>query len=170
MTFPQGLAKLTGRRERGADLQAGGGRSVNLPNLSFLLVVACFWLAFWVVNRQLVRPILALLDERENRVASGRKAFEEARAAMEEALAARERELAQAAAEAQKERALLRAEGERQRREKLEEAREQGQRRLAAFQVELERETENARQQLKEHTLPLARELAQRLLGRALPS
>ncbi len=143
---------------------------MNLPNVSFLLVVACFWLAFWVVHRQLVRPILALLDEREQRVASGREAFEKAKAALEQALAAREKELAQVAAEAQKERARLREEGHRQRREKLEAARAEGQRRLAEFQAELERETQWARQQLKVHTLQLARELAQRLLGRALAS
>lgn len=143
---------------------------MNLPNLSFLLVVGCFWLAFWVVDRQLVRPILALLDERDRRLSSGRAAFEAAKAALEQALAARERELAQAVAEAQKERALLRAEGERRRREMLEAAREQGQKRLAAFQAELAREVQRARQQLEEQTIHLARELAQRLLGRALAS
>lgn len=147
-----------------------GGSSVNLPNYSFLLVVVCFWLAYWLVNRQLVQPILALLAERERRIASGRAAFEEAKAALEQAMRERERELAQAAAEAQKERARLRAEGERARRELVERAREEGQARLAQFAAALEQEKRQAEDKLAREVPILARELAQRLLGRALAS
>lgn len=147
-----------------------GGSNVNLPNLSFLLVVVCFWLAYWVVNRQLVKPILTLLAEREERIGSGRAAFEEAKAALERAMGERERQLAQAAAEAQKERARLRAEGERVRRELVDRAREEGQARLAQFAAALEQEKIHARQKLAQEVPVLARELAQRLLGRALAS
>lgn len=141
---------------------------MNLPNYSFLLVVACFWLAYWVVNRNLVRPLLAVLHEREQRATAGRKAYEEAKAALEHALAQRERELAMAAAEAQKERASLRAEGEARRRELLEAAREQGQRRLVQFAAELEQAVAQERAKLAGEVQTLARQLAERLLGRAL--
>ncbi len=141
---------------------------MNLPNYSFLLVVTCFWLAYWVVNRNLVRPLLAVLHEREQRATEGRKAHEQAKATLEQALAQREKELALVAAEAQKERASLRAEGEARRRELLEAAREQGQRRLAVFAAELEQEVAQERAKLAGEVQTLARRLAERLLGRAL--
>ncbi|MCX7894398.1 MAG: hypothetical protein N2447_00370 [Thermoanaerobaculum sp.] len=141
---------------------------MDLPNYSFLLVVVCFWLAYFVVKRQLVVPVLALLEEREQRVTAGREAYTQARATLEEALRARERELAQAAAEAQRERARLRAEGEAKRRQLLEAARAEGHRRLAHFQAELTQQTQAVRQQLHQQTHQLAKELARRLLGRPL--
>lgn len=139
---------------------------MNLPNYSFLLVVACFWLAYWLVNRQLVRPVLRILEEREKRHASGLQVFEEAKAAWEVGMRQRESELAQAAAEAQKERQRLRALGEQLRREKLEATRQEAQRRLHAFLQELEEETKTVRENLPALAEAGARELANRLLGR----
>lgn len=139
---------------------------MNLPNYSFLLVVACFWLAYWVVHRQLVKPVLHILEEREKRYSSGLRAFEEAKTAWEAAMRQRESELAQAAAESQKERLQLRALGEQLRREKLEAARQEAQKRLNAFLQALEEETERARENLPAIVNTGARELATKLLGR----
>lgn len=141
---------------------------MNLPNYSFLLVVACFWLAYWVVDRQLLRPVLRILEEREERYTAGLRAFEEAKAAWETGTRQRESELAQAAAEAQKERTQLRTLGEEVRREKLEAARQEAQERLHAFLQQLEEETNMVRGSLPALAEAEARELATRFLGRPL--
>lgn len=140
------------------------------PNYSLILIMACFWVVFFLVRRLLVQPMGALLDERARRAREAARAFDGARAELAEALARCERELAQAAAEGQRERAALRAEGESERRRRLEQAREAGQAKLAAFTRELEEASARAREELRRSTRVLATELAQRLLGRRLAS
>ncbi len=140
------------------------------PNYSLILIMACFWVVFFLVRRLLVEPVGALLDERTRRTQAAAKEFDGARAALSEALNRCERELAQAAAEGQRERAALRAEGENERRRRLEQAREAGQARLHAFTQELEQAASEAREELRRSTRALATDLAQRLLGRRLAS
>lgn len=140
------------------------------PNYSLILIMACFWVVFFLVRRLLVVPMGALLDERARRAQAAATAFDSARAAVSEALNRCERELAQAAAEGQRERAALRAEGESERRCRLEQAREVGQAKLHAFTRELEEAASQAREELRRATRALAAALAQRLLGRRLAS
>ena len=138
------------------------------PNFSLLLVMACFWLVFILVSTQFVKPLGALLDERERRDRDAREQLGSARQTLDEALARCERELAQAASEAQKDRAALRAAGEVSRRARLESARNQAQEHLARLDGELRHATEEARGRLRESTVGLAGELASRLAGRNL--
>ena len=139
-----------------------------LPNYSLLLVMACFWLVFLLVSTQLVRPLGRLLEEREGRIEAARLGHERARAELTEAMARCDREVASAAAEAQKDRAALRAAGEAARRARLEEARVQVQARLATLGAELDEASRAARAALRERGTELARELASRGAGRSL--
>jgi F0F1-type ATP synthase membrane subunit b/b' len=141
---------------------------ITAPNLSLLLIMACFWLVYLLVSKQFVKPLGAILDRREAEVRSSREAAAGARLGLDEALARCERELAQAAGEGQRARAALRAEGEAARRARLDTARRQGQERLAAFGDELSRVTEEARAALRAQGGELARTLAERLLGRRI--
>jgi len=139
---------------------------LGTPNLSLLLIMACFWAVFLLVTTQLVRPLGALLDERERRVREAHEQYETTRQAVADAIARCERELAAGSAEAGKQRAAVRAQGEAARRAALEAARTQAQERLALFGSELEQATRDARASLRERSAELARELASRLLGR----
>jgi F0F1-type ATP synthase membrane subunit b/b' len=139
---------------------------LGTPNLSLLLIMACFWAVFLLVTTQLVRPLGALLDERERQVREAREQHETARQTVADAIARCERELAAGSAEAGKQRAALRAQGESARRAALEAARAQAQERLALFGNELEQAARDARASLRERSAELARELASRLLGR----
>ena len=139
---------------------------LGTPNLSLVLIMACFWAVFLLVTTQLVRPLGALLDERERRVREAREQHETAKQAVADAMARCERELAAGVAEAGKQRAAVRAQGEAARRAALEAARTQAQERLALFGNELEQATRDARASLRERSAELARELAGRLLGR----
>ena len=137
-----------------------------LPNFSLLLVMACFWLVYVVVSTQLVKPLGRLLHQREEGIRTARESSESSRSALADAVARCERDMAAAAAEGQKTRAALRAAGEAARRGRLEEARGQVQQRLARLDVELDDASDVARATLREEATGLARELANRLVGR----
>jgi F-type H+-transporting ATPase subunit b len=143
---------------------------ITAPNLSLLLIMACFWLVYWLIATQLVRPLGRVLDERAARIGEARDTLTAVEARFAEAMARCERDLGLAAVEAQKERAAQRAAGEAARRAQIEAARGEGQKRLAALAAELEAASDKARTQLREQGLGLARNLAERLLGRRLAS
>ena len=96
------------------------------PNLSLILIMACFWLVYLLVTTQFLKPVGSLLDQRESQIRTARETFAQAKEQLGEAIARCERDLAQAAGEGQKVRATLRAEGESVRRARLEAARQQG--------------------------------------------
>ena len=88
------------------------------PNASLILIMVCFWLTFWLVQRFLIRPIWGVLSERKGRIDSAQQAW---KAKNEEHLAATARlesELEGAAREAARVRGeqRQRAQAERQQR------------------------------------------------------
>jgi F0F1-type ATP synthase membrane subunit b/b' len=141
---------------------------VLAPNLSLLFVMACFWLVYLLVSSQFVKPLGAVLDEREKRSREARAAFDQAEQALTAAIEKCERQLAAAAAEGQKERTLLRAAGEATRRARLDEARDQTQQHIVELKRQLAGASDQARAQLRSRTGQLARELASRVLGRSV--
>jgi len=143
---------------------------VSPPNLSLILIMACFWLVYLLVTTQFLKPVGAVLDQRESQVRTARETFAQAKEQLGEAIGRCERDLALSAAEGQKVRATLRAEGEVLRRARLEAARQQGQERLAALSSELTTVTDEARAALRARSAELARELAERLLERRIAS
>jgi F-type H+-transporting ATPase subunit b len=136
------------------------------PNASVFFVVACFLVTYLVVSRLLVKPLSAMLDERERRAGEARGGFESASAGLKDALARCERDLAGASAQAGRDRLALRAEGESSRATRLAAAREQVAETLAGVGRELDDASTAARAALRDSTAVLARELADRLLGR----
>jgi F-type H+-transporting ATPase subunit b len=143
---------------------------ITAPNLSLLLIMACFWLVYWLVATQLVRPLGRLLDERARRIGEAHDTLTAVETRFPDAMTRCERDLGQAAAEAQKERAVLRAAGETARRGRLDAARAEGQQRLATLATELDAASRSARTQLREQGVGLAHDLAEQLLGRRLAS
>lgn len=143
---------------------------VSPPNLSLLLIMACFWLIYFIVKGQFIDPLGKLLDERERRRRDAAAEIEVTRAAFDNAVARCEKDLSAAAAAAQKQRAEMRAAGEAARRAALDAARIQGQERLAVFASELDAAAASARLELRSRAQQLSRELAERLLGRRLAS
>jgi F-type H+-transporting ATPase subunit b len=143
---------------------------VSPPNYSLLLIMLCFWLIYFVVKGQLLKPVGGILDERARRELGARESFDSAKVAFDEAITRCESELAEAARTGQQGRAELRAAGEAVRRAKLEAARAEGQERLARLGAELEDAAMAARRELRERAGTLSRQLAEHLLGRRLAS
>ena len=136
------------------------------PNASVFFVVACFLVTYLVVSRLLVKPLSAMLDERQRRAGEARGGYDAASTGLKDALARCEKELAGASAQAGRERLALRADGESIRAARLAAAREQAAGTLSGVGRELDTASAAARALLREKTTVLARELADRLLGR----
>lgn len=143
---------------------------VSPPNYSLLLIMACFWLVYFLVSSLLIKPLGTLIDERERRVREARDDIEKARQSFDDTMTRCEKELAIVASAAQKERAELRGAGEAARRAQLDGAREKGQVRLATLAHEIEQSSAEAQRELRTRAELLSRELAERLLGRRLAS
>ena len=141
---------------------------ISPPNLSLFLIMACFWLVYLLVSTQFLKPVGALLDQRDKVLRTARETFAQAKDRLSEAIAGCERDLAQAANEGQKTRAALRAEGEAARRATLDAARQRGQERLAALAGELAKVTDEASAVLRARSGDLARSLAERLVERRI--
>jgi len=140
------------------------------PNLSLLFIMVCFWLTLWLVNRFLIRPVAAVMDERGGRID---EAQQEWTARNEEHLAAVARideELATAAKEAARIREEMRQEAVIKREKALAGARAKADERLVAVLDSLEEEVEAARAELRRRAEKLAHLLASRLLGREMAS
>lgn len=130
--------------------------------------IALFLLLIYPVNRLLVRPLLRVLDERESRtsgaLAQSQQLGEEARAAR----GALEAELAQGRASAQTRRNSILAAGEAREREVLDAAREEASAIVESVHQSVQSELAEVRSGLQADARALAREVATRVLGRAL--
>jgi F0F1-type ATP synthase membrane subunit b/b' len=138
------------------------------PNLSLILVMVCFWVTLWIVYRFLIRPVGAVIGERQRRIDDAQQEWS---AKNEEYLAAVSRvedEVAGAAKEAARIRADARQRALDERQAALDSTRANADERLAGFLETLDSEAEKARSDLRRHAAELARMLASRLLGREL--
>lgn len=140
------------------------------PNVSLLFVMVCFWMTLWLVQRYLIRPVGAVVDDRQRRLDD---AQQEWTAKNEEHLAAVARvedELGAAARDAGRVRAEARQAAMNERQKGLADARGRADERLVAVLDGLELEAEAARTELRQQAEELARLLAGRLLGREMAS
>ena len=146
---------------------AGGLQLIPDP---FLLVVnfVVLLLLIYPVNRLLLKPLAAVLAERESQTSGARERAERLAA---ESLAQRagleERTLA-ARAQAQARRAALLAEADAEERALIGAARQAGQRELDEVRAIIGEELVSARESLASDAKKLAREAASQILGRKL--
>jgi F-type H+-transporting ATPase subunit b len=152
-----------------APAHASGDELEILPDPARLLVLLVFFaLLIPVLDRLMFKPLLAVLEEREQRIEGARARAEEvARDAAELALrhenAVRE---VRTASNAERQRGLEQA--RQQHQAAVGEARRTAEREMAAARVDVRAAVEAARGQLRLDAAPLAREVAERLLGRKL--
>lgn len=140
------------------------------PDGSLILIMICFWIAFWLVQRFLIAPIQGVLAERRGRVVSAEREWETKN---QEYLAATQRleaELDEAARQAARVRAEHRQGAQQARQERLDAARDSAETALDAALAELDRDAEAAREELRRRARVLAEGFAERLLGRELAS
>lgn len=148
---------------------AAGGELVLVPDLRMMLaLIVLFLLLIAPTHRLIFKPLLRVLEEREERTAGTRARAARIEEEAREVLARYEREVAQ-----------TRDDAERQRRTTLEQVRGESQQLTgsartsaeqaqAAARRELAAALDGARGVLRERAQELAREAASRVLGRTL--
>jgi len=140
------------------------------PNLSLLFVMVCFWMTLWLVQRYLIRPVGAVVDDRQRRLDDAQQEWTAKNEEHLAAVARVEEEMRAAAKEAGRVRAEARQEAMSERQKGLADARARADDRLVAVLDGLTQETEAARAELRQQAEELARLLAGRLLGREMAS
>lgn len=140
------------------------------PNLSLLLIMICFWCTMWLVHRFLIKPVGAVLEERQGRIGQAAQSWEATHQEYLAATARLEAEIQNAAREASRVRGEHRQQALDRRQASLEAAHADADDRLGAALVALDAQTTAARGELRAHAAELARLFAARLLGRRVAS
>ncbi len=151
-----------------APARAAGGLEL-IPD-PFLLVVnfAVLALLIYPVNRLLLKPLAAVLAEREARTSGARERAEQLSGESQAQRAGLEERALAARAQAQARRVALLAEAEAEERALIDAAREAGQRELEEVRGSIAEELASARDTLAADAKKLAREAASQILGRKL--
>ena len=140
------------------------------PNLSLLLIMICFWCTMWLVHRFLIKPVGAVLEERQGRIGQATQSWEATHQEYLAATARLEQEIQNAAREAARVRGEHRQQALDRRQATLERARAEADDRLGAALIGLDAQTTAARGELRASAAELARLFATRLLGRKVAS
>ena len=140
------------------------------PNVSIILVMLCFWVTLWLVNRFLIRPVNTVLEQRHDQIDGAQKAWTSKNQELLSATARIEDELVEAARAAAKMRETYRAGAQEEKQQQMQVARDEAENRLQVALRGLEQDAEKARSDLRERAEDLSREFVERLLGREVHS
>ncbi len=136
------------------------------PDSTFLIQIVSF-LILWQLLRKLAwEPMLAVLQEREERTAGNRRRAEALRGEAQESQRRYEEEMGRARARMNAEVSKVRAQIQEQERAAIQLARREASERLAAQRAALAKEAEAVRAAFAEQAQELSRVIAARLLGR----
>lgn len=141
---------------------------IELPNVTSLYVLLAFGVSYAILKKYLFVPLDGILEAREREEREAQKSYMESLQTLERAVAAGEEKLSLARREALKTREGLRGEGLALLDKKLADAREVGSQEIARGSREIESQASESARQLPERARSLARELAEKILGRKL--
>ncbi len=139
---------------------------MTLPNLSLFLIMACFWVTLWLVQRFLISPLGAVLKERREQIEGAEEKWTSKNEEFLSATSRLEAEMEEAAREAASIRNDFLQQAMSERQETLTQARSQADKKLDGALAELDHEAEAARKDLRQYAANLAQLLASRLLDR----
>lgn len=136
------------------------------PNLSLLLIMVCFWVAYVVIRRFLLNPIAEVTGERERRIDDAEATWNSKHEEYTAATQRLEKELEDAARNASQHRAEARKQALLQRQDQLQAAHDEADKRLQRGLETLDRDADGARDELRRRAEKLAGVLASHLLER----
>jgi len=141
---------------------------IGLPNVTSLYVIVAFVASCWILNRFLFAPLTAILDARERDEREAENAYTASLAALESAVAAGEARLSDARREALRSREALRTQGLTELERRLGDANVRAADALARGTGEIEQQARDVARTLPDRARGLARDLAEKILGRKL--
>ena len=141
---------------------------IGLPNVTSLYVLFAFGISYWILKRYLFGPLGAILDARESEERAAQQAYAESVERLDRAVAAGEEKLSLARRDSLKTREELRAQGIAALEQRLNQAHGEATESIARGSREIEAQAAEASKTLPERARALARELAEKVLGRKL--
>jgi F-type H+-transporting ATPase subunit b len=141
---------------------------IGLPNVTSLYALLAFGIAYWILKKYLFVPLSAILEARQNEEREAQRSYAESLQTLEKAVAAGEEQLSEARREALKAREQLRGEGIALLEQKLNEARSAAAAAVAKGSGEIDAQAAASARELPDRSRSLARELAEKILGRKL--
>ena len=134
---------------------------------SLLVIMAIFWVTYVILRVCFFKPIMALLEQREGRIATAQQTWEQAFADTQKRLEEERTLLAETRRQAMNARAERRREAQQRRLETLAEVKKTVQRELGEASAAIEGQVAVERQALAERVRGIADQIVQRLLGTA---
>jgi F-type H+-transporting ATPase subunit b len=141
---------------------------IEAANVTSLYVLLAVGLSYWILKKYLFVPLGSILDERDRGEREAQEAYAESLRRLDEAVAAGEESLAEARREALKSREELRALGFELLEKKLAQARAAAGDSVERGSREIQEQVASSSRDLPERSRNLARELAEKILGRKL--
>ncbi|MEE8448446.1 MAG: ATP synthase F0 subunit B [Thermodesulfobacteriota bacterium] len=135
-------------------------------NLTLIFQLVIFLILMFLLTRLLFRPILRVIQRREELISGGKGQAESFSAQAKELMERYQAGLAEAKKRALEEWERLRAEGLATEAQTIKGANEEGQRMLAEVKQALQVESGKAREYLRQQTELISSEIAVKLLGR----
>jgi len=139
---------------------------MNPPNASLFLIMICFWVTFWLVQRFLIGPVGRVLAERKARIDKAESTWASKNEEFLSATSRLEAEMEDAARDAARVRAELRHKALDERQQRLTTAREEADQKLKDVIADLAQDADAARVELRRRARELAGILATQLLHR----
>ena len=133
---------------------------------TFLIYIGLFFLLFFLLRAFVFQPMMALFEERDRAIVGAKKEARELERSAEDKLLAFEDEMAKVRSEAGTERDRLRAEGARLERNLIEKVRGEADAMIADAETQMAAEAEKVRRDIAATSPVLARQIAEKLLGR----
>lgn len=136
------------------------------PNFSLIIVMVCFWLTFWLIQKFLLKPVGAVLTERRRRIEGAENEWQSKHQQYLDETARLESELEEAAKAAAKVRNDHQEQALDRRQATLTTARQMADGKLDEAMAVLETDATAARADLQTRARELAKLFATRLLDR----
>ncbi|MBI1987108.1 MAG: ATP synthase F0 subunit B [Nitrospinae bacterium] len=137
-------------------------------NYTFVLQLAIFFGAMFILNQWLFKPVSHLLERREHAISGTWKEVEAKQTLLEERLTQYNAIIDQARREMAERITSVRKDAEGDQRRIIEKAREEASSLLQAAMARIQQEGEEAKRSLRRQTEQLSLVIAEKLLGRAI--
>jgi F-type H+-transporting ATPase subunit b len=146
-----------------------GGSPIDL-DASFFIQLAIFFVAFFILRGLVFGPVMKLFDEREQAMQGSRKQAEQMEREADQTREKFEAELRRVRQQATEDRDKQRSQAQQLARELTEKARRENTATLSSAKAQLELEAKDARKRTIADVPALARQIAEKLLGRSVGS
>lgn len=137
-------------------------------NYTVWIQMANFLVLILILNFLLYRPVLKIIDKRNQKIEESQEKVRSLDETIERKMDEYEAKIRQARAEAALQRDSIKDEGTEQGKEIIGQVREEISKKLGEFKVQLQKETDEARESLREQTRMIANEISEKVLGRGV--